>query len=134
MDTEHRQQRIHRLITIRYVAAGLFLGGVWIWRSGTPPWEHALRLLVVLLVVAPAFRWLRLRLIRRSGMPAGPMFPIRIWVVAKIVLLGVALAVDWLLEKVMTRASAGLVVGAFIAVTVAVGGPVLHRKVLRPPR
>jgi uncharacterized membrane protein len=125
------RRALRRFAQLRYGMAGLILGLVWGIRSNSSPWLHALRLLVVLVVAAPLLHWLRARRAERRGTPAGVQFPIRVWIAAKLVLLAVALGLQWLLERSMSREGAGWLVAAFIFVVVALGGPVMHRAVLR---
>lgn len=107
---------------VGYLAIGLTIGGAWLLGSSVPPWEHALRLLVVVVVIPPLVHLLR----RRRGSSHSAQPPLRYLVVAKVLLVAAALVVDMLLAQWTTAAEA--VTGLMLALTVALGGPPLHRR------
>lgn len=128
-----RQQWLTTL-RIRFFVAGLILGGTWIWRSKAPLWEHALRLVFVMLVLAPALRWLRNRAAKQSGRPAPRSFRSRYWLLAKLALIGIGTAVQAGLEQTMSRTDAALVVGALLFAATALGGPLITVRAIRHRR
>ena len=112
-------------IRIRYLIAGVALGLIWAWNADEPPWEHLLRLVVVVLILAPILRLapqlLGIRLAaRRVSWPR--------LLAAKVPLLALALLADWGLRHWMTATASGLVTAAALAAAVATLGPVLHRR------
>jgi hypothetical protein len=113
-------------IRIRYLVAGLVLGLIWAWHADEPPWEHVLRLAIVVLILAPIMRLAPQVLgIRRAR--ARSVSWLRV-LAAKIPLVGLALLADWGLRHSMTATASGLVTAAALAVTVATLGPVLHAR------
>jgi hypothetical protein len=118
------------IIHARFAVAGVVIGGAWIWRAGASLWEHALRVLVVLLIAAPTLSYLRRRHAKRNGRPVG-YFPMKELVIAKLGLITVAVGLQWALQKAVSTTTASVVVGIAMAVTVGVGGPLLQRHVIR---
>jgi hypothetical protein len=113
-------------IRIRYLITGLALGLIWAWHADEPPWEHLLRLVVVVLILAPILRLApQLLGIRRPA--AGRVSWPRL-LAAKVPLLALALLADWGLRHWMTATASGLVTAAALAAAVATLGPVLHRR------
>jgi len=115
-------------IRIRYLVAGVVLGLIWAWHADEPPWEHVLRLVVVVLILAPILRLapqlLGVRGVRsRSRSVSWPRL-----LAAKVPLLALALLADWGLHHWMTATASGLVTAAALAAAVATLGPVLHAR------
>lgn len=111
-------------LRVRFAIAGLILGGTWIWRTHAPLWERLLRLAVVMLVIVPVLRWLRQR---RRGSVEPSHRPVWnwYWFAMKLGLIVVGSAAQLGLEAVISRAAASWIVGAVLAVAVALGGPSL---------
>ncbi|MFI6347820.1 hypothetical protein [Streptomyces sp. NPDC050560] len=109
-----------------YLIVGLVMGALWVWHKGEPLWEHALKLLVLLFVVAP----LVLGRMRRKHPPVPGQLTLAYprLVVAKLVLLVVTLAASALLRDKVDNAD--LVVAVGMAVVIAVGGPLIHPRLL----
>jgi hypothetical protein len=123
-----------RAVVVRYAVAGLVLGATWVWHENQPPWEHALRVLVVLLVVGPGLRWLRERVVPRWGRGGARRFPWRGWIAAKLTVVLLGVAAEWLLERWVSRTVAATVVAVAVALAVALGGPWLHGRRARSAR
>ncbi|MBS2545910.1 hypothetical protein KGQ19_03415 [Catenulispora sp. NL8] len=120
-----------RAVRIVFACGGLYFGWRWAFGAHGPAWRHALQVLVTMLLlvtVAELVRWLRGR--RGGRQPGG--FPVRALVGAKLVLVAVALGVEYLLHRWVSADSAQLVVGVGLGVAIAVIGPVLHRRHNRP--
>ncbi|NLU68282.1 hypothetical protein [Streptomyces sp. HNM0574] len=118
-------------LRIAYVVAGLAIGGAWAYGRDMPLWEHALRLCVIVVVVPPVLHLVRRRLRR----PAARHLPLRQLVLAKVLLVLGAVAVELLLEPL--TAGASLITAAALAAVVALGGPSWHRNrhgAAGPPR
>ncbi|MFJ7586860.1 hypothetical protein ACIQZO_05585 [Streptomyces sp. NPDC097617] len=108
-----------------YAAVGAAVGGVWALGGDTPAWEHALRVLVVVLCASLVGRLVGRRLARagRAPIDRGLFFGL---VAGKVLLVAVALCVDgivglWLPEP-------ALITAGFLFVLVTVGGPTLHGR------
>jgi uncharacterized membrane protein len=115
-------------IWLRYSVIGAVFGVAWLWNTGVAPWLHALRLVVLVLVLAPLATWFRRRRAARSG-HADPMQAsahVRGWVVAKVALVVVALAIEVLLGTWVSRSTSAAVVAVLLLLTVAVAGPLVH--------
>jgi len=112
-------------VRLSYAGIGLLIGGAWALGWSQPAWQHALRLLVVVLVVPPLMPLLH-RFTRRSA-PAHP--PLRYLVPIKIGLVAAALGLEVLLQQWTPWAN--LMTALALAAAVAIGGPPLHRKL--PP-
>ncbi|MGP3683471.1 hypothetical protein ACTVZO_01965 [Streptomyces sp. IBSNAI002] len=108
-----------------YAAAGAAVGGVWAFGGDTPAWEHALRVLVVVLCVSVAVRLVGRRLTRTGRPPVdrGLFFAL---VTAKVLLVAVALFVDRLAGLWFSEPA--LITAGFLFVLVTVGGPALHGR------
>jgi hypothetical protein len=121
---DNSRGRWRTALRVRFAIAGLILGGTWIWRTHAPLWERLLRLAVVMLVIVPAVRWL---IRRRRGDKAAPHRPVRnwYWFGMKLGLIVVGSLAQLGLEAAMSRSTASWIVGAALAVTVALGGPSL---------
>ncbi|MFD9480474.1 hypothetical protein [Streptomyces nojiriensis] len=113
---------------LAYAAAGAAVGGVWAFGGDTPAWEHALRVLVVVLCVSVAGRFVGRRLARAGHTPVdrGLFFGL---VAAKALLVAVALVVDWLAGLWFSEPA--LITAGFLFVLVTVGGPALHGRLSR---
>jgi ABC-type amino acid transport system permease subunit len=116
-----------------YWTAGLVMGAIWAWNQGEPLWEHAVKLLVLLFVVAPAAHFALQRRARREN-ATGPHLSFPRLVAAKVALVALALGAAWLLRPAMTHAD--LVIAAGLALTIIAFGPRLHPYLLtaRPAR
>ena len=110
-------------VRLRFAVVGLLLGGIWAWRSEAPLWEHALRLVVVMLVVAPLLRWARTRASNEDSRSYGPTFSARYWLSAKLALIGAGTALQSVLQQVISPTYASLIVGGLLFGFVALGGP-----------
>ncbi|MFJ3519254.1 hypothetical protein [Streptomyces sp. NPDC090131] len=111
-----------------YAAVGAAVGGVWALGADMPAWEHALRVLVVVLCVSVAGRLVGRRLARggRAPVDRGLFFGL---VAGKVLLVAVALIVDriaglWFPEP-------ALITAGLLFVLVAAGGPALHGRLSR---
>ncbi|MFI6149997.1 hypothetical protein [Streptomyces sp. NPDC051109] len=110
-----------------YVIAGAVMGVVWAWGSGTPAWEHALRLLVLVACAAVAMA-LAHRRRARLGRPADRRLHSGL-LLAKVLLVAAALLLDQLLGLWVSEPS--LVTAAVLFAGIAAGGPALHRRLAR---
>ncbi|MER6318798.1 hypothetical protein ABT237_34315 [Streptomyces sp. NPDC001581] len=108
-----------------YAAAGAAVAAVWVLGGDMPAWEHALRVLVVVLCVSVAGRSVGRRLARtgRATLDRGLFFAL---VAGKVLLVAVALLVDWLVG--LRFAEPTMITAVFLFVVVAVGGPALHGR------
>ena len=113
-------------VRIRYAVIGVVLGGAWAANWGLPPWEHALRLVVLLLVVVPVVNLARSRHLRRRGRPAEPSSHLRGLVISKVILVALALVVEIALERWLPLGTATTVVALLLFVVVVVAGPPSH--------
>jgi hypothetical protein len=114
--------RWRAVLRVRFAVAGLVLGGTWIWRTHAPLWERLLRLTVVMLLIIPAVRWVARR---RRGSVDSSQRPVWNWhwIAMKLGLIVVGSAAQLGLEAVTSRAAASWIVGAALALAVALGGP-----------
>lgn len=110
---------------VAYAAAGAAVGAVWALGGDMPAWEHALRVLVVVLCVSVVGRLVGRRLARagRTPLDRGLFYGL---VAGKVLLVAVALVVDWLAGLWFPEPE--LITAAFLFVLVAVGGPALHGR------
>ncbi|MGW4123412.1 hypothetical protein [Nocardia sp. NPDC004711] len=112
-----------------YLLAGVTVGLLWVLQTG-PLWEHGLRLGVVLLVVPTAAHLIRQRW--AAGKPTtAPRISLRRLSAAKAALVAAAMTATWLLEPMLPEVRR--LVGLALALTIAVGGPLLHRHLTVPP-
>ncbi|MFE9841475.1 hypothetical protein [Streptomyces goshikiensis] len=107
-----------------YALAGIVMGVVWALGSDTPAWEHALRVLALVGCAAVVMTLLRRRR-ARLGRPVDHRLHSSL-LLGKVLLVAAALVVDDLLGRWISDPS--LITAALLAVTIAVGGPALHRK------
>jgi hypothetical protein len=117
---------IESTVWVRYLVVGLILGAAWVWQEGESPWAHALRVAILLVFVAPVVRWVRQRYATKRGRGPGIGVPVRGWLLAKLVLVSIALAIEVLLEQWLSLSAATEIAALCLAVTVAVAGPLLH--------
>ncbi|MFI1158901.1 hypothetical protein [Streptomyces sioyaensis] len=110
-----------------YLVAGLVMGGVWALNHGSPLWEHAVKLLVLLFVAAPLLHLARGRRAARRPAHRRRLSFVRL-ATAKITLVVLALGTSWLLEDLMPHPD--LVVAAGLAAVITLLGPLLHRYLL----
>ncbi|BDM73996.1 hypothetical protein HEK616_74830 (plasmid) [Streptomyces nigrescens] len=122
---------------LAYLAAGLVLGVTWALNEGTPPWEHAAKLLVLLFVAAPLLHLARRRraarradhrALHRQAPPHQPHLSFVRLAVAKISLLALALGAAWLLDGRFDHPDLAVAVG--LTAVVSILGPLLHRFLL----
>ncbi|ROQ94220.1 hypothetical protein EDE04_0633 [Streptomyces sp. 2132.2] len=110
-----------------YVVAGAVMGGVWAWGADTPAWEHALRLLV-LVVCAAVLMSLAHRRRARLGRPVDRRLHSGL-LAGKVLLVAAALLLDHLLGLWVSEPSPITAVVLFAGI--AAGGPALHRWLSR---
>jgi hypothetical protein len=114
-----------RVLRIGYAVAGLGIGGAWAYGWELPVWEHALRLLALVLIVPPIIHFVR----RRRAKPRAAHPPLRHLVCAKVLLVVAAIGLNELLG--LWTAQSAFATAAALAVVVAFGGPPWHRKLVR---
>jgi hypothetical protein len=112
---------------VRYAVAGLILGTTWVWHENQSPWVHAIRVAIVLLLVGPVLRFVRRRYAPRSGHNVAQPVHVRGWLVAKLVLIFLAIGLEILLRQWLSHNVAAEVVALCLGVAVALCGPLLHR-------
>ncbi|MFJ3201607.1 hypothetical protein [Streptomyces sp. NPDC086989] len=112
-------------MSVVYVLAGAVMGGVWALGSGTPAWEHALRVLALVLCATAAMELLRRRRARLGRLPVGRRL-YRGLLLGKVLLVAAALAVDSAIGRWISEP--GPVTAAALFAAVALGGPALHRR------
>ncbi|MFD7099962.1 hypothetical protein [Streptomyces xanthophaeus] len=110
-----------------YAVAGAVMAAVWALGGDTPAWEHALRLLLLILGVSVAVRLVRRRLARTGRVPVSGLFFGLL--AAKMLLVAVALLVDWIAGRWFSDPN--LVTAGFLFVLVVAGGPALHARLSR---
>ena len=120
--------RPKRIASVRlwYLVAGLFMGAAWAWNRGTPLWEHAVKLLVLMVVVSAVLSWQQRRGSR--GAHQGPQVSIPRLVAAKVLLVAAAVAANWLLAGRVAKPD--LIVATCLALFVALLGPHLHSRLI----
>jgi len=138
--TRSRSGRIDRRVRIRYLVIGALLGAAWGWNGDLPPWSHAVRLGILIVVVLPLFALGRRWWFRRTGRTdtADSNAHLRGWLVAKVALVAGAFVAQVALERWLTRSASAEVVGLGLFAVVAVAGPMLHERLVvgwrRPAR
>jgi hypothetical protein len=115
-------------VRISYAALGLIAGGLWLLGSGDPLWLHALRVLAIVLVVPAVASRLVAAVARRRGQQKTETLSVGRLVAVKAGLVIVAIAVTGLLGSRVAHLD--LYLAAWLALTVAVGGPVIHHRLL----
>ena len=115
-------------VRISYAALGLIAGGLWLLGSGDPLWLHALRVLAIVLVVPAVASRLAAAVARRRGQQKTETLSVGRLVAVKAGLVIVAIAVTGLLGSRVAHLD--LYLAAWLALTVAVGGPVIHHRLL----
>ncbi|MFE5721582.1 hypothetical protein [Streptomyces erythrochromogenes] len=110
---------------VAYAAAGAAVGAVWAFGGNTPAWEHALRVLLVVLCVSVAGRLVGRRLARTGRAPLDRSLFLGL-VAAKVLLVAVALLVDW--AAGLWFSEPALITAGILFVVVALGGPALHGR------
>ena len=115
-------------VRISYAALGLIAGGLWLLGSGDPLWLHALRVLAIVLVVPAVASRLAAAVARRRGQQKTETLSVGRLVAIKAGLVIVAIAVTGLLGSRVAHLD--LYLAAWLALTAAVGGPVIHHRLL----
>ncbi|HEY3997780.1 MAG TPA: hypothetical protein VGO93_02865, partial [Candidatus Xenobia bacterium] len=121
---------IELTVWVRYAVIGLILGGTWVWQESEAPWIHAIRVVVLLVVVAPVIRRVRQRYGKRAGRQLGGGVYLRGWIMAKLVLVVLAFGLELLLEQWLSPNAAAEIVALCLGVTVAIAGPLLHERLV----
>jgi hypothetical protein len=121
---------IQLTVWVRYVVIGLILGGTWVWQENEAPWAHAIRVVVLLVFVAPVIRWVRRRYRKGTGRQLGGGLAFSGWIGVKLVLVMLALGLELLFEQWMSREGAAEIVALCLGVTVAIAGPLLHERLV----
>lgn len=117
---------------LAYLTAGLVIGAAWALNEGTPPWEHAAKLLVLLFVAAPLLHLARRRREARRTEHRPPhhrphLSFVRL-AVAKVALLALALGASCLLADSIDHPDRAVAAG--LTAVVSLLGPLLHRFLL----
>jgi hypothetical protein len=112
---------------VRYTAVGLIVGAIWLSSSNQPLWVHAVRTLAILLVV-PAVLTPLIAAIRRRRQATTQTISILRFVSVKAGLVMIALVVTELLRARVTNLD--LYLAAWLALTLALGGPAIHHRFL----
>lgn len=90
-----------RALRIRYAVAGVVLAALWIGHQGEPEWEHALRTLLVLIAISPLMNLTRRYRARRAGPESHPSSALMWLIAVRLVFVGVALGVSWLVGRLL---------------------------------
>jgi hypothetical protein len=115
---------------VRYAVLGLVVGGLWLRSSGTPAWEHGLRVLVIMMVVPPTLGRLAAAAARRRGRtPMAGISLVRL-LMFKGTLTVIAMAVSIVADGRIPHLD--LYVAVWLALMLAFGGPALHHHLLTP--
>ncbi|MFF3978069.1 hypothetical protein [Streptomyces sp. NPDC001828] len=120
-----------RAVRLGYLAAGLVMSGMWLRGADLPAWEHALRVLVVVLVVPPLVHLVRRRRERRADTVRSPRVPLRRLVALKVALVAAALCGERLLLRIGLP-GADAITAAALLLTVSLAGPPFHQRQLSP--
>jgi hypothetical protein len=115
-------------VRIRYAVLGLITGGLWLWGSGDPLWQHALRMLAIVLVVPALASRLTAAVARRRGLERTETISVGRLVAVKAGLVIVAIAVTALLGSRVHHLD--LCLAAWLALLLALGGPAIHHRLL----
>jgi hypothetical protein len=118
-------------VPVRYLLVGLVMGGIWAWNNGEPLWEHAVKLLVLIMVVPTLIHRLSERRRARFGLEHGPRISLKRLIAAKVSLVVFALAVSLLLRPHLTDADYWVAAG--ITAAIALIGPLLHPYLIVHP-
>jgi arylsulfatase len=121
---------IELTVWVRYTVIGLVLGGTWVWQENEAPWIHAIRVVVLLVLVAPVIRRIRRRYGKRADRERAGEVHLRGWIEVKLVLVVLALGLELLLEQWLSRNAAAEFVALCLSVTVAIAGPLLHERLV----
>ncbi|MGW6937498.1 hypothetical protein ACWGF3_00510 [Streptomyces xanthophaeus] len=111
-----------------YAVVGAVMAAVWALGGDTPAWEHALRLLLLILGVSVAVRLVRRRLARTGRVPVSGRLFFGL-LAAKMLLVAVALLVDRIAGRWFSDPN--LVTAAFLFAFVVACGPALHARLSR---
>lgn len=125
----HRLPREVRL-GVGYLFAGLPLGALWMAHAGDTPWQHAVRLVVLMAVVMGVSSVVR-RVAARQGRPVAHP-PVGKFLIAKGTLVLAAVAAGYVLDGRI--ANVDMWIGLGLVFTVAVGGPIVHPWLTAPTR
>jgi len=117
-------------IRVRYLLAGLTMGGTWAFLN-TPLPQRALSMSLLFLVAPPVLHVLRAHLTRGQDRSLQPRASLTRFFGAKAVLVALALTGTWLLQPITPQAP--LLIGAALVATVGVLGPLLHSRMLVRP-
>ena len=121
---------IELTVWARYLVMGFILGATWIWDENESPWTHALRVAILVIFLAPVIRLVRPRYANHPGRGRGAGVRLRGWLVAKLVLVVMALGIELLLEEWLSRSAAAEIVALCLSVTIAIAGPLLHERLV----
>jgi hypothetical protein len=128
-----RIARFRRWIRIRFAISGFVLGATWVWHSSEPAWLHAIRVLVLVVIVGPLVR-IALRSSRLGRARHRPASTIITMSAARGLLVLVALGIQWILERSLTVTDATVVTALGLTVAVTLGGPELTFALARRRR
>ncbi|MGY4708371.1 hypothetical protein ACXDF8_02160 [Mycolicibacterium sp. CBM1] len=110
------------LIRIAYLIVGVKLGALWLAQGDSSPWQHALRLIVLMAAVMAVTTVVRKWAARRGRHVAH--HPIGRFLLAKFAIVALAVAAGLGLESAIANADLWVAVG--LAAVVAVAGPLIH--------
>ncbi|MFE9687239.1 hypothetical protein [Streptomyces sp. NPDC006285] len=111
-------------LVVRYLILGLIMGGLWAWHAGAPLWEHAVRLLALLLIGPPLLHRARARRRRRLGLEGEPRLSLVRLTLLKLWLVALALLAAWVLNDRLSGADYWIAGGLTVITTVF--GPPAH--------
>ncbi|MEU8684180.1 hypothetical protein [Streptomyces sp. NPDC048611] len=95
-----------RKLRLRYLAAGLWIAFTWIGEGNAPAWEHALRTLVILLMLPPLLLRANRQLTHKLYESARPGRVIAQLITARIVIITVAFGTSILLGRLLDPGAA----------------------------
>ncbi|MFF7331866.1 hypothetical protein ACIQU5_34025 [Streptomyces sp. NPDC090306] len=113
-----------RSVFLSYPLLGLLMGGLWAYNHGASLWEHAERLLLIILVVAPLLERARTRRRRREGREGELHVSLPRLILLKLGVVALALVVTAALRGRVDEIDYWVAAG--MAVVVSVVGPALH--------